>query len=109
MEYFYGIVEDRQDPLKVGRVRVRIHGIHTDDKLLIATAEDFPTGDFTEKVQWQLGQRLMNIACSRWGSRVRATPQRDGQQDAEGCEIGRDVGFGIGPREPKRARLNRVK
>ena len=39
MEYFYGIVEDRQDPLKVGRVRVRIHGIHTDDKLLIATAD----------------------------------------------------------------------
>ena len=37
MEYFYGIVEDRQDPLMVGRVRVRIHGIHTDDKLLIAT------------------------------------------------------------------------
>ena len=35
MEYFYGIVEDRQDPLKVGRVRVRIHGIHTDDKLLL--------------------------------------------------------------------------
>ena len=39
MEYFYGIVEDRQDPLMVGRVRVRIHGIHTDDKLLIATAD----------------------------------------------------------------------
>ena len=38
MDYFYGIVEDRQDPLKVGRVRVRIHGIHTDDKLLIASA-----------------------------------------------------------------------
>ena len=39
MEYFYGIVEDRQDPLKVGRVRVRIHGIHTDEKTLIATAD----------------------------------------------------------------------
>lgn len=39
MDYFYGIVEDRQDPLKVGRVRVRIHGIHTDDKLLIASAD----------------------------------------------------------------------
>ena len=35
MEYFYGVVEDRQDPLKVGRVRVRIHGIHTDEKILI--------------------------------------------------------------------------
>ena len=39
MDYFYGIVEDRQDPLKVGRVRVRIHGIHTDDKLLIASSD----------------------------------------------------------------------
>ena len=25
MKYFYGIVEDRQDPLKIGRVRVRVH------------------------------------------------------------------------------------
>ena len=39
MHYFYGIVEDRQDPLQVGRVRVRIHGIHTDEKTLIATAD----------------------------------------------------------------------
>ena len=30
--FFYGIVEDRNDPLKIGRVRVRIHGFHTDDK-----------------------------------------------------------------------------
>ena len=39
MDYFYGIVEDRQDPLQVGRVRVRIHGIHTDEKTLIASAD----------------------------------------------------------------------
>ena len=39
MEYFYGVVEDRQDPLKIGRVRVRIHGIHTDEKILIATPD----------------------------------------------------------------------
>lgn len=37
--YFYGIVEDRQDPLMIGRVRVRIHGIHTDNKQLIATPD----------------------------------------------------------------------
>ena len=29
---FYGIVEDRNDPLMVGRVRVRIHGIHSENK-----------------------------------------------------------------------------
>ena len=36
---FYGIVEDRQDPLKVGRVRVRIHGIHSENKQYIATPD----------------------------------------------------------------------
>jgi len=36
---FYGIVEDRNDPLKIGRVRVRCHGIHTDDKAKISTAD----------------------------------------------------------------------
>jgi len=39
MQHFYGIVEDRQDPLKIGRVRVRIHGIHTADKSLIGTPD----------------------------------------------------------------------
>jgi len=38
-EYFYGIVEDRHDPLMIGRVRVRVHGVHTDDKLAIATPD----------------------------------------------------------------------
>ena len=28
MEFYYGMVEDRNDPLKVGRVRVRVHGVH---------------------------------------------------------------------------------
>jgi hypothetical protein len=37
--FFYGIVEDRNDPLKIGRVRVRVHGLHTDDKSLIATPD----------------------------------------------------------------------
>ena len=36
---FFGIVEDRNDPLKIGRVRFRCHGIHTDDKHLIATPD----------------------------------------------------------------------
>jgi hypothetical protein len=37
--YHYGIVEDRNDPLKIGRVRVRIHALHTDDKQLISSAD----------------------------------------------------------------------
>ena len=39
MKTFYGIVEDRQDPLKIGRVRVRVHGAHTHEKDQIATPD----------------------------------------------------------------------
>lgn len=35
--WFVGVVEDRIDPMKVGRVRVRIFGDHTSDKTLIPT------------------------------------------------------------------------
>ena len=38
--WFVGVVEDRNDPSKLGRVRVRCLGYHTADKTLIPT-EDF--------------------------------------------------------------------
>lgn len=37
--WFQGVVEDRLDPLKLGRVRVRILGIHTEEKNKIPTNE----------------------------------------------------------------------
>ena len=37
--HFVGVVEDRQDPQKLGRVRVRVIGLHTHNK------EDLPTAD----------------------------------------------------------------
>ena len=37
--WFFGVVEDRQDPLKVGRLRVRIVGVHTQDKQVLPTAD----------------------------------------------------------------------
>jgi len=37
--WFTGIVEDRNDPKKLNRVRVRIFGAHTDDKKLIGTPD----------------------------------------------------------------------
>lgn len=39
--FYIGVVEDRFDPLKLGRVRVRIIGIHTHDKSMLPT-EDLP-------------------------------------------------------------------
>lgn len=35
--WWIGVVEDRMDPEKVGRVRVRIFGYHTDDKTVLPT------------------------------------------------------------------------
>ena len=41
MLWFYGVVEDIEDPLQIGRVRVRILGDHSQSKNLIPT-EDLP-------------------------------------------------------------------
>jgi hypothetical protein len=35
--WFMGVVESRQDPLKLGRVRVRIFGVHSDNKEILST------------------------------------------------------------------------
>ena len=33
--WFMGVVEDRQDPAQLGRVRVRAFGLHTENKQAI--------------------------------------------------------------------------
>ena len=40
-QFFVGIVEDRNDPLKMGRIRVRVAGLHTHD-LEVLPAKDLP-------------------------------------------------------------------
>ena len=45
-KWFIGVVEDRHDPEKLGRLRVRCLGIHTSDKNKIATA-DLPWASVT--------------------------------------------------------------
>lgn len=37
-QIYTGVVEDVLDPLKLGRVRVRVFGLHSDDRSLIATS-----------------------------------------------------------------------
>ena len=37
--WFIGVVEDRDDPEMMGRVKVRIFGYHSDDKILLPTSD----------------------------------------------------------------------
>jgi hypothetical protein len=39
MKKYYGVVESRQDPKQLGRLRVRILGIHPEDKVLLPTSD----------------------------------------------------------------------
>ncbi len=38
---YAGIVEDRNDPMSIGRVRVRVFGLHSEDKGALPT-QDLP-------------------------------------------------------------------
>ena len=37
--WFLGVVENRDDPLKLGRVQARIFGWHTDNKMKVPTTD----------------------------------------------------------------------
>lgn len=39
MNFYYGIVENRSDPLRLGRCQVRVVGLHTHDKSQLPTAD----------------------------------------------------------------------
>lgn len=38
-KFYFGVVEDRNDPLRMGRCKVRIFGIHSDSRELLPTSE----------------------------------------------------------------------
>lgn len=48
--WFVGVVEDRDDPIQLGRLRVRAFGYHTDNKGMIKT-EDLPWAQVINGVQ----------------------------------------------------------
>ena len=57
--WFFGVVEDRNDPVRLGRVRVRCYGWHTDDK------DKIPT----EYLPWaQVIQNITSAAVSGKGT-----------------------------------------
>ena len=39
--FYYGCVENRMDPMKLGRCQVRVVGLHTEDKTILPT-DDLP-------------------------------------------------------------------
>ena len=38
-QFFIGVVEDRNDPMKLGRCKVRVVGLHTHDKTILPTSD----------------------------------------------------------------------
>ena len=38
-QFYTGVVEDRNDPLMIGRCKVRVVGLHTHDKIMLPTAD----------------------------------------------------------------------
>jgi predicted chitinase len=57
--FFYGVVENRMDPLKLGRCQVRIVDIHTHDKNLLPTSDlpwAYPMGDINSASMNGIGE-----------------------------------------------------
>ena len=61
--FFTGVVEDRQDPYMLGRVRVRVHGIHPEQKV---RADNY--GLATEDLLWMsVGMPVTSASVSGVG------------------------------------------
>lgn len=67
-KWFVGVVEDREDPLKLGRVRVRAHNVH-DDSIRIPTA-DLPWAFCINPIQ---SSSLKQVGISPTGIQVGTT------------------------------------
>ena len=56
--WWHGVVEDRKDPLFLGRCKVRVLGWHTEDKTLISTVNlpwAYPLMPLTSASQTEVG------------------------------------------------------
>ena len=67
--WFFGVVEDRNDPLMMGRVRVRCYYWHTEDKGKLPT-EDLPwaqvTTPITNAAMGDVGQTPIGLVEGTW-------------------------------------------
>jgi hypothetical protein len=67
--WWTGVVEDRDDPEKLGRCRVRIFGFHTDDITLLPTSDlpwALPLQSVTSAATSGLGQTPVGIVPGTW-------------------------------------------
>lgn len=67
--WFIGVVEDRNDPMKLGRMRVRVLGIHTDDKTQIKTEDlpwAFPMMPLTSASMNGIGETPLGVVEGSW-------------------------------------------
>ena len=90
--WFYGIVEDRNDPLYLNRVRVRIFGAHDHDKQKIATP-DLPWSDVMMPTT---SPSLSGMGTSKHGLVEGSTVMgfyRDGKDQQDPVVIGSFVGI----------------
>jgi len=67
--WWYGVVEDRADPLELGRVRVRCYGWHTDNLSELPTADlpwAQPIQDITSAALGGIGKSATGILEGTW-------------------------------------------
>lgn len=90
--WFMGVVEDHNDPKKLGRVRVRCLGIHTEDKTTLPT-EDLPWATpmmpVTSASVSQIGQSPTGLLKGSWVVGF----FRDGKSCQEPVVMGSFYGF----------------
>jgi len=68
-KFYTGCVEDRNDPLKLGRCQVRIVGLHTEDKTILPTADlpwAFPVTPITSANTSGIGQSPLGPVEGTW-------------------------------------------
>lgn len=69
MNIFLAVVEDREDPLHLGRCRIRIFGKHTDDKSMLPTSDlpwAMPMQSITSAASSGVGMAPVGIANGTW-------------------------------------------
>ena len=67
--WFVGVVEDRNDPKYLGRVKVRCLGLHTDDNIKLPTADlpwAHPMNPITSATVSGVGQTPLGVVEGTW-------------------------------------------